>query len=124
MDNFLCQNVLIIPLWILLTRRSNTFWSMGIKKFWSGSTSTVWTQKVIQKTSVIFTKILNYTKSSSIIFYTKMSRYSSYTYCYLKHCGLSVTTYWGLRVSEQFDIENHKEKIINVCKIVLNYNFS
>ena len=40
MCNFLCQNVRIFLLYILLTRRIDTFWSSGIDKFWSGGIET------------------------------------------------------------------------------------
>ena len=42
MYNFLCQVVLIFPLYILLTRRINTFLSEAIDTFWAGATRTVW----------------------------------------------------------------------------------
>ena len=45
MHNFLCQNVLIFPLYILLSRKIDTFWPKAIDKFWSGSISTVLAQK-------------------------------------------------------------------------------
>ena len=40
--NFLCQNVRIFLLYILLTRRIDAFWSRGIDKFWSGGIETYW----------------------------------------------------------------------------------
>ena len=45
MPNFLYQNVPIFPLYILLTRRIETFWSEGIDTFWSGGTGTAWHRK-------------------------------------------------------------------------------
>ena len=57
MYNFLCQNVWIFPLYILLTKRINTFWLKGIEKFWSGGIETFWTQKITQGKSAKFTKI-------------------------------------------------------------------
>ena len=45
-----------------------------------GCIGTVWVQKTIKEKSAIFRKISNYTKLSCIIFCTKMSRYSYYTY--------------------------------------------
>ena len=42
MRNFLCQNVRIFLLYILLTRRIDAFWSRGIDKFWSGGIETYW----------------------------------------------------------------------------------
>ena len=41
----------------------------------------VWVQKMIQEKSEVFRRVLNYLKFSCILFYTKMSRYSDYTYC-------------------------------------------
>ena len=40
-----------------------------------GGIGTFWAQKIIQEKSAIFTKILDFTKSSSINFFTKMSQY-------------------------------------------------
>ena len=57
MLNFLDQNVQIFPLYILLTRRINTFWSKGFDKFWSGNMGTFWAQKVKEKKSTKFTNI-------------------------------------------------------------------
>ena len=34
MYNFLCQTVLIFPVYILLVKRIGTFWSRGIRTFW------------------------------------------------------------------------------------------
>ena len=57
MLNFLDQNVQIFPLYILLTRRINTFWSKGFDKFWSGNMGTFWAQKIKEKKSTKFTNI-------------------------------------------------------------------
>ena len=35
LHNFLCQNVLIFPLYILLARRIDTFWSEVVESLWS-----------------------------------------------------------------------------------------
>ena len=51
MHNSLCQNVPIFPLYILLTRRIDTFWSMDIDKFWSGGIEKFWVPKMTQKKS-------------------------------------------------------------------------
>ena len=34
MYNFLCQTVLIFPVYILLVKRIGTLWSRGIRTFW------------------------------------------------------------------------------------------
>ena len=71
--------------------------------------------------SAVFTKTLICTKSSCIIFFTKMSRYSHYTYCLQKelaHGGVKVLThFFGLEVLGQFCIENQNRKITNLTKI-------
>ena len=36
MHNFLCQNVWTFPLYTLLPKKINKFWSNGIDKVWSG----------------------------------------------------------------------------------------
>ena len=41
----LSQNVSIFPLYILLTRRIDTFWCEGITAFWSVGIRTVWYRK-------------------------------------------------------------------------------
>ena len=45
MHRCLNQNVLIFPLYILLRKRINIFWSEGIDTFWSVSIGTVWYKK-------------------------------------------------------------------------------
>ena len=57
MHGFWCQNILIIPLYILLTKTINTFWSKGIIKFWFGGISTFWVHKITQEESSLFTEI-------------------------------------------------------------------
>ena len=85
-------------------------------------------KKTIKEKFTLFTKVLNYVKSSCIIFYIKMSQYSQYTYCLQKestHCGLRVSTHFGLEVLVQFGMENHKRKVSNNLKTFFNYtNFS
>ena len=54
-------------------------------------TGTVLTQKVIQEKSTILTKILNYTKSSCVIFCAKMFRYYYYTYLPIRR----INTFWS-----------------------------
>ena len=34
MHNFLCQNVLIFPMYILITKGIETFWSREVTKIW------------------------------------------------------------------------------------------
>ena len=88
----------------------------------------------LQEKSAIFTKILNYTKSSCIIFCVKRSRYSHYTHCSqekLTHFGLRVSipkdanvseyAHYGVEVSAQFGIKNHKRKIRNILKDFFSY---
>ena len=64
MSNFLCQNVSLFLLYILLTKRVNTIWSKGIT----------------QEKSPIFTRIFNYTKSSSKISYAKLNQNHHFIY--------------------------------------------
>lgn len=50
--------------------------------------------------------------------------YSYYTYCLkeeLAHFCVRVSTHFGLKVLRQFYIENHKQKISNILKLLLNY---
>ena len=61
------------------------FWSESIGPFWCKGIGKLWTQKIIQEKSTIFTKILNYTKSSSIIFYTKLKLCRKYNFTYYLH---------------------------------------
>ena len=49
MHNFQGQNVQIFPLYILLARRINTFWSNGFDKFWFGGIRTFFYQKLYKK---------------------------------------------------------------------------
>ena len=69
MHNFLSQNVSIFPIYILLTRRINTFRSKGTDKVW-GSIETFWAQEIIHKIQ----------KFSYIIFCPKMSQYLQIIY--------------------------------------------
>ena len=48
MHKFLCQNFRIFPLYILVTRRIDTFLSKGIEKFWCEDIETYWAQKLIE----------------------------------------------------------------------------
>ena len=57
MHNFVCPNVRILPLHLLLTRGIKTFWSKGIDKFCSGGTKTFWAQNIIAEKSTKLTKI-------------------------------------------------------------------
>ena len=49
MNHFLCQKFPIFQLYILRTRRMDTFWYKGVKKFWSGGIDTVWHRKLQTK---------------------------------------------------------------------------
>lgn len=49
MHSFLCQNVSIFPLYILLTRRTYSFWSKSIHTFRYGRINTIWAQKSYNK---------------------------------------------------------------------------
>ena len=42
---------------------------------------TFWAQEIAQEKLAILTKVLNYTKSSCVVLYAKMSQYFHYTYC-------------------------------------------
>ena len=78
---------------------------------------TFWAQTITQEKSSVFIKILNYIKSLCIVFGTKMSQYSHYTYCLQEestYFNLRVSTHFGLEVTGQFNIENHRQKISNI----------
>ena len=78
---------------------------------------TFWAQTITQEKSSVFIKILNYIKSLCIVFCTKMSQYSHYTYCLREestYFNLRVSTHFGLEVTGQFNIENHRQKISNI----------
>ena len=51
MHNLLYQNIRIFALYILLTRRINTFWSKAIDRFWSGDIKTFCVQKITEEKS-------------------------------------------------------------------------
>lgn len=59
MHNVLCQNVSILPLWILLTIRIDTFWTEVLTVL-SGGIRTVWHRKSQTKKLTIFKAELNY----------------------------------------------------------------
>ena len=63
-------------------------------------------------------KIVNYSKSSYIVFYSKLSKYSHFTYCLQEE--LTQVSLFSLELVEQFGIENHKQKISNTHKGFLN----
>lgn len=91
-------------------------WVKGIRTFW--------TQQTTQEKLTTFTKILSYTKPSSIIFYAIISQFSYCAYSTQEestHFGLMVLTRIGLVITGQFIIENHKQKISNIPKDFLNY---
>ena len=71
MHTVVCQNVSILPLWILLTIRIGTFWTEGIDSFvWRYQDSLA--QKITnKKNDNIHKDFLNYTNFSCIIFYAK-----------------------------------------------------
>ena len=79
------------------------------RSMWVGSISVVLSQKIKQQKTKIFTKILNFAKSSYIIFCVKISHYFNYTYCLQEQ-----STHFGLEVSAQFLLENHTRKISNI----------
>ena len=98
--------------------------SIDLSSMWvEGIRNTFWAKKITQGKSTIFTKILNYSNFSCIIFFNKMSRYSHYAYCLQNEFtsfGLRATIYFGLELLGQFVPENHKQKIRNIHKD-LNY---
>lgn len=69
-------------------------------------------RKITQEKWAIFTNILNST-SSCIILYQNVPLFTFYYFQEL--------TYFGLEVSEQNCIENHKRKISIIRKAILNY---
>ena len=54
MHNFLYQNISTFPLYILLTKRINTFWCESINRFWSGSNEQCGLENHKQKISNIY----------------------------------------------------------------------
>ena len=80
--------------------------------------------KKITEKSAIFTKVLNYAKTSGIIFCPKMYQSFQCTYCLQKeltHLSVMVVTHFGLKVLGQFGMENRKQKNSNILKDFLNY---
>ena len=76
----------------------------NIRSMWVGGIDAVWIQQFTQEKSPIFTKSLNYSKSSCILFYAKMFQYFPKIYCLQKestHFDLRVSTHFGLEVSAQ-----------------------
>ena len=58
MHNFLVQNVPVLALYVLVTRKINTLWSKGNDEFWSRGMGSFWDQKKNHKRkSKIFKKI-------------------------------------------------------------------
>ena len=78
MPNFLCQNIPIFPLHILLVRRIETFWSEGIEHFGLEVLEQLGIKYYKQKIRNIHKDILNYTNFSCIIFYATLSRNFTY----------------------------------------------
>ena len=70
MHNLLCQNIRIFRDYILLTKKIGTFWSGSISSI--RSISTFWVQKVRQNSQ----RLLNYIKSSCVMFCVKLLWYS------------------------------------------------
>ena len=85
-------------------------WS--VSNMQAGGVGTFWTQKNHTRKIGIFTNILNST-SSCIILYQNVPLFTFYYFQEL--------TYFGLEVSEQNYIENHKRKISIIRKAILNY---
>ena len=94
---------------------------------WGYCIITFWAQKIIQEKSIIFTKVLNYIKSSCIIFCAKMSLYSGYTYCLqreLTHFSLRVSGHIFFKQRALISITlNHKSNIINSFRKQLYHIF-
>ena len=94
---------------------------------WVEGFGTFRVQIITKEISAIFTRVLNHIKSSCIIFYAKTSWYFHWTNCLQKVLIFDqrVSIHFGLDLSGQFGIENHKWNISNVDKYLLNYsNFS
>ena len=82
-----------------------------------GGIGLVMAHKITQEKLAIFLETLNYNKSSWIIFCAKMFQCSHYKYCLQeesRHCGLRVSTYFDLGVSEQFESKNHNRKLSDI----------
>ena len=57
MYNFLCQTVLIFPIYVLFTNRINTFWPGGIDIFCFWGISTCWFKNITPEKFIKFIKI-------------------------------------------------------------------
>ena len=80
----------------------------------SGVIETFWAQKIIQEKFSRFTKVLNYIKSSCIIFCTKMFGYSHCIYRLQEesiHFSLRVLRNFGLEASKHSCHKNYRRKI-------------
>ena len=75
----------------------------------------------------VFTKILNYTMSSCMIFYTRASQYPQYTYWLQEqstYFGLKASTQFDLVITEQFGkIHNYTIKIIQKISVIFTKIF-
>ena len=78
MPNFLCQNIPIFPLHILLVRRIETFWSEGIEHFGLEILEQLGIKNHKQKINNIHKDLLHYTNFSCIIFCATLSRNFTY----------------------------------------------
>ena len=96
--------------WIIATFHAYFF----VPKFWYSHYT-----YCSQENLAIFSKNVNYTKSSCIIFHIRMSKYSYCRYCLQKEStnfSLEVWEHFGLRVSRHFKPKSYTRKNINIHK--------
>ena len=89
-----------------------------------GGIGTFSAQKLIQEELTKFTKILNYIKSSCIVFWPKMPGYSHYMYYLQKestHCDLKVLIKFCLKVLGHFGPKKSYKKNQQNAQKFLNY---
>ena len=96
MHNVLCQNVLMFSLYVLLTKRINTFWSKSNWKFCSGVSRHFGPKKSHMKVQQNSQRILNYIKSSYITFCLKLFWYYQCNITHKRNWHILVWRYWDI----------------------------
>ena len=90
----------------------------------SGVIEIFWAQIIIQEKFARFKKVLNYIKSSCIIFCAKIFVYSHYIYHVQEesiHFSLRVLRNFGLEASKHFGHKNYRRKIGKNLQRFLSY---
>ena len=83
-DLLLTQNEKVWPTFHNFFYFGHSFLWKKHKSMWFWGIGTFWAQKYAQEKSIIFTKVLNYSKSSCILFFAEMSHNSHYKCCFQK----------------------------------------